>query len=198
MRIGLMMVIRNEKDRIKRCLDHHLQWFDEAAICDQSSDDGTWEILQEYQKNTPVKMHLWQDKAHGNCEPSSNPTRDLLTTDWACWVDADEIFPVDFLGKMDLIASNPDYQGYWLKRENSFIVKVYDEHVPVQPKTAIAVHEKVEFQFRFFDRTLINFPPHLHHRGRLKAGREGKLNKYTIIHRKTLEEQLLDNARYKR
>lgn len=198
MTIGLIMVVRNERERIEGCLKHHLQYFDEAVICDQSSDDGTWEALQAIQQASHIPIKIWQDKAHGNCEPSSNPTRDMLTTDWICWIDADEQFPVEFLQNMRKIAEDPRFNGYWLKRQNSFIVKVYDESIPVEPKTAIAVHEKIEYQFRFYKRTAVHFPPFLHHRGRLTEGQEGKLNNYTIIHRKTLEEQLLDNARYKK
>lgn len=196
------MVVRNERHRIEENLKYHMKYFDEVAICDQSSDDGTFEVLEAIKQSSLIPFYLWQDKAHGNCEPSSNKTKDMLTTDWLVWIDADEKFPEDFLNHMHDISDNPNFNAYWLKRQNSFEVKVYDESIPVEPKTAIAVHEKIEYQLRFARRKFVDFPPFLHHRMRVKneKGEEvlGKLPFFTIIHRKTLEEQLLDNSRYKK
>jgi glycosyltransferase involved in cell wall biosynthesis len=196
--IGLMMVLRNERGRIKRCLNWHVPFVDEVAICDQESDDGTWEILKEYKKSVEKPFYLIRDKKWGFCEPSKQKTADLLKTDWVLYLDADEKFPKKFLKRMHKIVEENDHYGYTFPRNNIFRVKVFSNNVPIVPKWLKVQHPSRDYQLRLTRRDLSCFPPHLHHRVRIKSEKRniGKMI-YAIDHLKTLSEQWEDNQRYR-
>jgi len=194
--IGLMLVVRNEIKKIKECLDFHVPYVNEIAICDQQSDDGTWEFLKEYFKDKKIKHHLIQDKQWGYCEPSKQKTADLLSTDWLLYLDPDERFPRAFLIAMHGIVENPSYNGYNLPRNNFFDIQVYDDNVPIDPKVLTIQHPKRDPQLRLTRKSVSFFPSYLHHRVRI-TGKAYDLP-YPIEHRKTIVEQWEDNRRYKK
>lgn len=193
-----MMVVRNELNKIKECLDWHLPYVDEVAICDQMSDDGTFALLQTYLPNQKVPYHLIQDKVHGYCEPSKQMTSDLLSTDWVLYVDPDEVFPKVFLEQMHQIVEDENYDAYRFPRENIFKVQVYDNNVPIEPKWLEVRHPKRDHQTKLSRRSVSVFPPYLHHR--VRYDRDGKKLlydlPYPIRHEKLVSEQWDDNRRY--
>jgi glycosyltransferase involved in cell wall biosynthesis len=197
MKIGLMMVIRNEINRIKACLDWHVPHFNEVVICDQQSDDGTWEFLLDYFK-TKDNVTLVQDKKWGHCSPSRAYAVEQMMADWVVNVDADEIFDLRFLTAMQDLAVGK-YDGYWLKRENSFDVQVYDDSIAVQPHWLNVKHPVIEKQFRFYKRRLAKFENRLHSRARVEVKGVENISvlDYLIHHRKTLTEMQDDLARFK-
>lgn len=200
--IGLMMVVRNEATRIKNFLDYTLNFVDAVCIADQQSDDGTWELLQEYQKNSKIPFDIWQDELHGISEPSKQPTADRLQTDWILYLDPDEIAEQTFLEKMHELVENPDIDGYWLKRQNVFLVRIYGENTPIEPKVLNVVHPAKDDQLRLTRKKYSMFPPQIHVRVRVRRSPEedGKQRtehtEYSIIHQKTLQEQFEDDKRY--
>lgn len=198
--IGLMMVVRNEKDKIRQCLDWHLPYIDEVAIVDQQSNDGTWEILQEYQKVSQIPFHVAQDKMHGYCEPSKQMAADLLNSEWLLYLDPDEKFPKNFLERMHELIENDAYDGFTFRRDNIFEVTVFDNNVPIGPKVLSILHPAHDYQFRLTKKKYSYFPPFLHHRVRIKKPKNEpeKIGKtiYHIEHRKTIRDQWDDNKRY--
>jgi glycosyltransferase involved in cell wall biosynthesis len=200
MTIGLMMVVRNEKEKINKCLDWHLPYFDEVSICDQKSEDGTWEILQEYKKKSKIPFSLWQDEPAGFPETSKQKTVSLLKTDWVLLVDADEFFSKEFLEKMHEIVKDKKFIGYTFPRNNIFHVKVYDDSVPIKPKWLKVLHPSRDYQLRLSIRKFSVFPPFLHHRVRINGETNGDkigISTYAINHIKTIQDQWEDQRRYK-
>lgn len=195
MTLGLMMVVRNEAHRIEECLKWHMPYVDEVAICDQQSDDGTWEKLQVFKQVSLVPFHIWQDKQHGHCAPSRKPTTDLLSTDWVINVDADEKFDILLLKQLNTLLEATPYDGFWVKRKNSFDVQVYDDSIAVQPHWLYVEHPVIEKQFRLYKREKAVFSNTLH--GRANVGNNVAVLDYIIDHRKTLDEMWADLRRFK-
>jgi glycosyltransferase involved in cell wall biosynthesis len=197
--IGLMMVVRNEIKRIGKCLDWHLPYVDEVSICDQSSTDGTNQLLQEYKDKSKIPFRLWTDNPRGYCEPSKQITADLLKADWILYVDADEKFPIEFLKQMHNIVDIAKVDGFRFPRYNYFEVQVYDDNVPITPKWVTVLHPAKDPQLRLTRRSLSKFPVYLHHRVRIFNAKGEKLMvdlPYPIEHKKTVKDQLEDNKRY--
>lgn len=197
--IGLLMVVRNESKRIKKCLELYLPYVDQVAICDQQSDDGTWEILKEYAKHSKKgKVTIWQDKQWGYCEPSKQPTADMLSTDWILYVDPDEEFPIVFLEIMHKQVEDERWDAYRFPRINVFRIKVFDDNVPITPKWVEAVHPKKDHQTKLSRAEVSKFPPYLHNRVRYMRGEEKRHYDlpYPIKHVKEVTEQWEDNRRY--
>ena len=200
MTVGLMLVVRNEVKRIKKCLDWHLPYVDEVAICDQQSNDGTWEFLQSVAKDSKIPFKIWQDKQWGYCEPSKQKTADLLKTDWILYIDPDEQFPKEFLDNMQTIIKHKEFDGFTFPRNNIFQVQVYDNTVPIKPKWLSVQHPSRDYQLRLTRRKLSVFPIYLHNRvrvdGQTNGVRIGRVA-YAIDHVKTITEQWDDQKRYK-
>lgn len=202
MRVGLMLVVRNEAHRITNCLAHHIKYFDHVVICDQSSDDGTWENIMLFANKTPVTITAWQDINHGHCAPSRQKTLDMVAADWVVMVDADEQFSTEFLTNVHNLATKGDHHNidcYTLRRRNSFDVQVYDDTVAAEPKWLHVTHPVIEKQFRFFKKQHATFSNGLHSRVHFNHGRNENIGHldYIIEHRKTLGEMQQDLARFK-
>lgn len=204
--IGLMMVVRNEKNRIKECLDWHVPYVDSVVICDQESDDGTWEELELYRDSfysshdLTYNFMLTRDKKWGFCEPSKQKTADLLNTDWLLYVDPDEKMPRLFLESMHEMVETMQYDGFIFPRYNFFDVAVFDNNVPIKPKVIRVQHPAKDPQLRLTRKSASTFPEFLHHRVRINDS-EGKkrafITLYPIEHIKTIRDQWDDNRRYK-
>ena len=197
--IGLMMVVRNESTRIKNFMDYTLNFVDAVCVCDQQSDDGTWEIIQEYQKASKIPFDAWQDEQRGISEPSKQPTADRLKTDWILYLDPDEVVEQKFLEEMHTLIDDPVFDGYWLKRQNVFLVRVFGDNTPIEPKVLNVVHPAPDDQLRLTRKANSLFPNQIHVRVRVKRadGKEYlKHTDYSIIHQKTLQEQFDDDKRY--
>lgn len=201
--IGLLMGIYNEAERIKDCLDHHLPYVDEAVIVIQESTDGTERIVAEYVEkhpNTPITVLHYP--VMGCSEATLQFGADALSTDWILYVDADERFPQEFLTKMHEIAETDKYDGFWLERDNYFDVQLFNDSVPIEPKTMQVKHPARDRQFRLTRKSMSWFPPQVHVRCRVRGpkaqGIEERVDTldYTIYHRKSLDEQWIDNKQY--
>lgn len=200
-KIGLMMVVRNEIKNIRECLEWHLPYVDEVSICDQQSTDGTWGILADFQKKSKIPFHLFIDEVWGYCEPSKQKTADKLNAEWILYVDADEKFSKAFLENMHNIIKDWDkaFDGFRFPRSNIFQVKVFDDNVPIKPKWLTVQHPARDPQLRLTRKSLSRFPVFLHHRVRIfNAKGEKRMQDlpYPIEHRKTVMEQIEDNERY--
>jgi glycosyltransferase involved in cell wall biosynthesis len=197
--IGLMMVVRNEALRITNFLDYTLPHVDAVAICDQQSDDGTWEIIQKYQKESKIPFKAWQDKQHGISEPSKQPTAEMLDTDWILYLDPDETVDSFFLLNMHKIIEREDIDGYFLHRKNLFEVRVFGENTPIEPKVMVIQHPANDDQFRLTRKKYTFFPPQIHVAARVRrpdGTQHTERTEYWITHKKTLKEQFDDDKRY--
>jgi glycosyltransferase involved in cell wall biosynthesis len=92
--ICLNMIVKNEAQVIRRCLDSVRAIVDYWVIVDTGSTDNTQEIIREHLKDTPGELHErpWQDFAHNRSE-ALVLARDH--GDYVLVIDADEILVCD-------------------------------------------------------------------------------------------------------
>jgi len=92
--VTVMLTVRNNKDTIKKCVDSLLnQTYKDYKIyvTDAFSDDGTYEILQEYGK----KIKLEQVK--GNMAVAYNHMIKKVDTTYVAYIDGDATADEDWL-----------------------------------------------------------------------------------------------------
>lgn len=83
--LSLAMIVKDEEDCIKRCLDSIMNLVEEIVIVDTGSTDKTIEICRSY-NNAQVFSYPWNN----NFAEARNFGLDKVTGDWVLWLDADE------------------------------------------------------------------------------------------------------------
>ncbi|WP_243236949.1 glycosyltransferase family 2 protein [Heliobacterium chlorum] len=83
-KLSLAMIVRDEENCIKRCLDSVKHLVDEIVIVDTGSVDRTIEICHSY--NAQVYSYPWND----NFAEARNFGLDKVSGEWILWLDADE------------------------------------------------------------------------------------------------------------
>jgi tetratricopeptide (TPR) repeat protein len=82
--LSLSMIVRNEAERLERCLLSVAGFVDEMVVVDTGSDDGTAAIAASC--GASVHHLAWP----GDFAPARNHALDLVTGDWVLVLDADE------------------------------------------------------------------------------------------------------------
>ncbi|MCP9835526.1 MULTISPECIES: glycosyltransferase [unclassified Cyanobium] len=82
--LSLSMIVRNEAERLERCLHSVAGFVDEVVVVDTGSDDNTAAIAA----NCGARVHhlAWP----GDFAPARNHALDLVRGDWVLVLDADE------------------------------------------------------------------------------------------------------------
>ena len=166
--ITLCMVVRNEMDQIRACLEDIRDWVTEIVIVDQSSDDGTLEVAKEYTD----QVYTVSNKEYA--DPDRNYCYSLPKTEWLVVLDADE--RLDFQIKIalpDIIKADIDV--FWLKRIN--VINGYVSRVNGDDN-----------QLRLFRKGAIDYPARMHTHPTIKGKKVGNISGGAIIHLRTLEK----------
>jgi tetratricopeptide (TPR) repeat protein len=82
--LSLSMIVRNEAERLERCLASVAGFVDEMVVVDTGSDDGTAAIAASC--GASVHHLAWP----GDFAPARNHALDLVRGDWVLVLDADE------------------------------------------------------------------------------------------------------------
>ncbi|MEA5443653.1 glycosyltransferase [Cyanobium gracile] len=82
--LSLSMIVRNEAERLERCLHSVAGFVDEMVVVDTGSDDGTAAIAASC--GASVHHLEWP----GDFAPARNHALDLVRGDWVLVLDADE------------------------------------------------------------------------------------------------------------
>ena len=97
MELSLCMIVRNEEERLEKCLLSVREAVDEIIILDTGSTDRTKEIAARYTAH--VHDYIWQDDFSG----ARNASFALATKPFIMWLDADDVIEAPQLEKlMDL------------------------------------------------------------------------------------------------
>lgn len=90
MTLGLCMIVKNEADVLGRCLQSANGLFDEIAVADTGSRDGTEQIARQF--TDTVVPFRWQD----DFAAARNFSFSLSRADYVMWLDADDVLlPAD-------------------------------------------------------------------------------------------------------
>ncbi|TVS10559.1 MAG: glycosyltransferase [Wenzhouxiangella sp.] len=148
-RLSVIVIVYNEADRIRHCLDPISGWADEIVILDSGSTDDTVAICREYTDR--VEQTDWPGFG-----PQKQRALDRATGDWVLSLDADEVVGTELKREIDftLAQEPPRHQAYtlpWLT--HAFGTTLQHGHWARAPLrlfrrdcgrfTPAAVHEKV-------------------------------------------------------
>jgi glycosyltransferase involved in cell wall biosynthesis len=88
--ICLNMIVKNEKDVIRRCLDSVIPLIDYWVIVDTGSKDGTQEIIREHLKNIPGELY---ERPWKNFGENRTEAFELAKgkSDYILFMDADDV-----------------------------------------------------------------------------------------------------------
>ena len=92
--LGIYMICKDEIQSIGNLLDVICPIVDEVVVLDTGSTDGTFDVLQEKTKsytNMTLSTHEWNN----DFGEARNIAMNKLTTDFAMWLDCDDILNED-------------------------------------------------------------------------------------------------------
>ncbi|MEY2460566.1 MAG: hypothetical protein QOG30_2396, partial [Acidimicrobiaceae bacterium] len=174
-RISLNVVVYNEEDRLEACLTDARDFVDEIVVVDQMSTDGTPEIAKRL-----ADVYI-RDVHHGHAEPSRELAASRSTGDWILILDADELMSDLLKAELrDLVAGEAD--GYWIRKVN-FVG---------------GVEKSTILHYRLVRKSRVRFNPGPHGGADALSDNVGRFERIGIIHEKSVDEQLYDDARYER
>lgn len=148
-RLSVIVIVCNEADRIRHCLNPISGWADEIVILDSGSTDDTLAICREYTDR--VEQTDWPGFG-----PQKQRALDRASGDWVLSLDADEVVDAELKREIDftLAQTPPRHQAYtlpWLT--HAFGTTLQHGHWTRAPLrlfrrdcgrfTPAAVHEKV-------------------------------------------------------
>ena len=85
MELSLCMIVKNEEERLGRCLDSVRDAVDEIVILDTGSDDGTKDVARRYTDR--VFDYVWKD----DFADARNTSFSYATRPFILWLDADDV-----------------------------------------------------------------------------------------------------------
>jgi glycosyltransferase involved in cell wall biosynthesis len=118
-RLPLSVIITtfNEEANVAQCLES-VSWADETVVVDSFSTDRTVEIASGY----PVK--ILQREYFGSAA-QKNWSLDHIRSEWVLILDADErVTPALAQEILGLLGSEPQFNGYFIRRENVMLNRV--------------------------------------------------------------------------
>lgn len=115
--VSVIITTFNEEINVGDCIESVL-WADEILLVDSLSTDRTVEIARRY----PVTI---LEREYYGSAAQKNWAMDRVKNDWVLIIDADERVPEPLAREiLTVLASQPDVNGYYIRRENLFIDKV--------------------------------------------------------------------------
>jgi glycosyl transferase family 2 len=124
MKLVMTLVVRNEADIIKANLDYHLaNGVDFVIVTDHGSDDGTSEILCEYEKAGAARVLREEERPHHQSRRMTRMAEMARCEHGASWVinnDADEFWWPQVGTLRDVFAALPDRYGQIIVQRRNF------------------------------------------------------------------------------
>lgn len=168
MNLSICIITKNEKEKLKKCLEAIKKYDCEIVVVDTGSTDGSKELASEY--TASVHSFEWCD----NFAKARNFAADKASHDWIFMIDTDE-YITDFDEKSisEMINNDRAFVGR-VKRNNIVedngeerIVSEYISRVYRKSKYEFAgrIHEQIIDKDRGFDLETVKLPITLLHDG---------------------------------
>ncbi len=130
MRCVAVIAVRNGADYAKKCITYLIENGIEVAVIDQSSDDGTYEICQEFKNDGLCYLKRVEFPGFFSLQDQLKQKYQLideLQMDWVIHQDIDELLENPVAG-ISLKASieNEDSEGFNVINFNEFVFLPYD------------------------------------------------------------------------
>lgn len=115
--ISVVLIVRNEEDKIELCLKALEAWVSEIIVVDSGSEDRTCALAARY---TP---HIFQ-RTFDHYAAQKNFAISKATQPWVLSLDADEIVTPELADEIQrMIQSDPPKNGFYLMRHNRIFGK---------------------------------------------------------------------------
>jgi len=113
--VSVYVLTSNNRRTIERCLKS-LYWAEELIVVDSFSNDGTFEICQQYTD----KIYRREWKGHRDQYQYAS---DLTTRDWIMFVDADEEVPSELVEEIrrELAGEEEGVDGFFIYRQTYYL-----------------------------------------------------------------------------
>lgn len=137
--LSVVIITKNEEDRIRECLES-VKWADEIVVVDDHSTDRTVQIAKEYTDRI-VQRQMDIEGRHRNFAYS------LASREWVLSLDADERVTRELQDEITgLLTNSPSCNGYTIPRKN-YIGRYWARHGGMYPSAQIKLFKKDEFRF---------------------------------------------------
>lgn len=118
-RLSLIVITKNEKAAIERCLQSAAGIADEIVVVDSGSTDGTLEIVRSF------GAKIIQPEDWPGFGPQKQRAQDAASGEWILSLDSDEWIGEDLLREIRGVLNDPAAAaGYRMPRRNRFIGKI--------------------------------------------------------------------------
>ncbi|MFH1536148.1 MAG: glycosyltransferase family 2 protein [Patescibacteria group bacterium] len=134
--LSIAVITKNEKDRIKACLES-VKWADEIVIVDNGSKDGTLEIAKSYTDKI-YKVNI-QDFAGVR-----NFAMEKVSGDWVLFVDSDERVLEQLKIEIEEMINSGNFSAFAISRKN-IILGTEVRYGPFWPDWVIRLLKKSDF-----------------------------------------------------
>lgn len=135
--LSVIIITKNEEDRIKACLES-VKWADEIIIADGGSTDKTLEIAKKYTKkivlSTGEDFAAWRNKATAEARG-----------EWILYVDPDERVLIPLKDEILQLINHNDKSAYAISRRNMIFGKEV-KYGPFWPDWVIRLLKKSDFE----------------------------------------------------
>ena len=157
--LSVLILAKNEADKIARCLES-VAWADERVVVDDFSTDATAAICRQFGA-------LVVQRTFDNFSAQANFGLTHLQGDWVLALDADELVTPELRDRIrQVLRDNPPLAGFSFKRRNYFLG---------HPMRYGGWYHDI---FRLFRRDAVRFAGELHHVPQV-SGRIGRLDDET-------------------
>jgi len=106
------MIVRDEEEVLERALLSAVPVADEIIVVDTGSKDASKKVAEKYA--TKVLDFDWCD----DFSAARNVSLDYATSDWAMWLDADDVIPAESVPQIKALKDGPLSNGYYFKAQN--------------------------------------------------------------------------------
>ncbi len=156
--LALNLVVRNEHNRIERCLTRAAEYCDELVVVDQDSDDDTRELAGQFGAT------VIDDECRGSPEASRPLAAAVTKSDWILVLDCDEHVVDDAIPEMlEIIETDRHLAGV------QFSIGCYIDGERILLLPDGSYHPNV--QLRMFRKGCVDYGLQLHERITMKDSR---------------------------
>ena len=117
-RLSLCMIVRDEEERLPRCLESVQGLVDEIVVVDTGSEDGTVEIAKKF--GARIGYFAWCD----DFAAARNESLRLASGDWILWLDADDLLPAEGHARIRRLIGQGRDKGYFFVLDDQGYEKV--------------------------------------------------------------------------
>ncbi len=111
--VGILLIVKNEADKLDSCLDSVADWADQIVVLDSGSTDATLDIASRYTQDIYINEN-WPGFGK-----QKQLAQSYLTTDWVFAIDADEIVSDSLKSSILAAVKKDDCVLYQLNRLSS-------------------------------------------------------------------------------